>query len=54
MCIGTYKRAMKFDEKMASCEEGSIRKKCWKKWTEKRGLESGMGKDRKEFLEKFG
>ena len=54
MCIGAYGRAMKFNTKMARCEEGPIRKECWKKWAEKRGLESGMGNDRKEFLETFG
>ena len=54
MCIGTYRRAIKFDTKMARCEEGSMRRECWKKWAEKRGLGSGMGKDREEFLETFG
>ena len=28
MCIGTDRMAMKFDTKMARCEEGSIRKEC--------------------------
>ena len=28
MCIGTDRMAMKFDTKMARCEQGSIRKEC--------------------------
>ena len=43
LCIGTDRRTMKFDTKMAKCEEGSIMKECWKKWAEKKGLESRMG-----------
>ena len=38
--------------KMARSKEGSIRKECWKRWANERGMEKGMGKERKEFLDK--
>ena len=44
-------RAIKFEVKMARCKEGTIRKECWKKWAKERKLESGMGKERKKFIE---
>ena len=52
--IGASSRAMKYEVKMARCKEDSIRKECWKKWAEVRGLESGMGKSRKEIIKARG
>ena len=52
ICLSGSERAMKFEVKMARSKEGSIRKECWKRWANERGMESGMGKERKEFLEK--
>ena len=52
ICISASRRTMKLEVNMARCREGTIRKKCWKRWANERGMESGIGKERKEFLEK--
>ena len=38
---------------MGKCEEGSIRKECWKLWAEGR-INSGYSRERKKYLEKVG
>ena len=43
LCIKMQNRVMKFEVKMASCKEETIRKECWKNRAEQRGLESAMG-----------
>ena len=52
ICLSASKRAIKFEVKMARSKGGSIRKECWKRWANERGMESGMGKVRKAFLVK--
>ena len=54
MYIGASSRVMKFEVKIAMCKEGSIRKECWQKWAEVRGLASGMGKSRKKMIKARG
>ena len=48
------RRAMRFQVKNARCREGTIKKECWKRWSEDRGLESAIEKERKDFLRERG